>query len=133
MIEAIHEKSVPEPNTGCLIFVGPWQSRGYGILKKKLVHRVAFEAAGGVIPEGMTIDHLCGVKCCVNPEHMEVVTRCENTRRAHEGVFSDFCKRGHDMNDPANIYFSKKQDGRIVRGCKGCADFHNSKHSKKGV
>lgn len=48
-----------------------------------LVHRYAYELLVAPIPEGMTIDHLCLVKQCVNPQHMEVVTRGENTRRAH--------------------------------------------------
>lgn len=44
-------------------------------------HRVAYELLVGPIPEGLTIDHLCNVKHCVNPAHLEPVTTQENTRR----------------------------------------------------
>lgn len=44
-------------------------------------HRVTYEHHRGSIPEGMVIDHLCRVKSCVNPDHLEVVTQSENCRR----------------------------------------------------
>jgi hypothetical protein len=50
----------------------------------KLVHRYSYEALVGPIEEGMTIDHLCeGHRNCINPTHMEVVSREENSRRAN--------------------------------------------------
>lgn len=60
---------------------------GYGQFgieyKVKLPHRVAYELFIEPIPEGMTIDHLCRVRNCVNPDHLEVVTLKENCRRRH--------------------------------------------------
>ena len=47
----------------------------------KLGYRLVYEALVGPIPEGLTIDHLCGNHRCVNPDHLEPVTRGENTRR----------------------------------------------------
>lgn len=44
-------------------------------------HRVVYEHLIGPIPDDMVIDHLCRVKCCVNPAHLEVVTQAENCRR----------------------------------------------------
>ena len=72
--------------TGCLVWTRAIQTKGYGSVcvgrgRTALAHRVAWESARGPIPEGLTIDHLCGVKRCVNPDHMEVVTRGGNTRR----------------------------------------------------
>lgn len=49
--------------------------------KNVLSHRYSYEMHVGKIPEGLTIDHLCNNTKCVNPEHLEVVTRKENTRR----------------------------------------------------
>lgn len=59
--------------------------KGYGRFhyhgRDRMAHRVAFEWSGGVIPDGMVIDHLCRNRGCVNPAHMEVVTVTENTLR----------------------------------------------------
>ena len=57
-------------------------------------HRVAYALFVGPIPDGLTIDHLCRNKTCVNPAHLEPVTIGENVRRAHKQAF---CKRGHDL------------------------------------
>ncbi len=46
-----------------------------------LAHRAMYEQEVGPIPEGLTIDHLCNVKPCVNPSHLEAVTFQENIRR----------------------------------------------------
>jgi len=46
-------------------------------------HRFAYEELVGPIPEGLDLDHLCRNKTCVNPAHLEPVTRAENVRRAH--------------------------------------------------
>ena len=72
-------------NSPCDLWAGAIQSAGYGHRgiggKTYLVHRLAWEEVNGDIPEGMTIDHLCEVRNCINVEHMEVVSRGENVRR----------------------------------------------------
>lgn len=67
----------------CLIWTGKTTTAGYGTFTsaQKYVHRYAWERVNGPIPEGLTIDHLCRVRNCVNPDHLEVVTREENSRR----------------------------------------------------
>lgn len=72
----------------CWVWTG-WTDRdGYGALdvggKFTRAHRFAYEELVGPIPEGLTIDHLCRVKHCVNPAHLEPVTAEENTRRSME-------------------------------------------------
>lgn len=75
------------PVGSCLVWEGATNSKGYGCIasgrkgKTVLTHRVAVMAAGRALPDHMTVDHLCANKLCVNPAHLEVVTRTENTRR----------------------------------------------------
>ena len=60
-------------------------SDGYGLLtlngKQRLAHRVSYEFYNGPIPDGLQIDHLCRVRNCINPAHLEPVTAKENRRR----------------------------------------------------
>jgi hypothetical protein len=82
-------------------------------------HRWVYETLVGHIPEGMTIDHLCRVTSCVNPEHLEVVSMAENIRRgfgvAGINTRKTHCPKGHS-------YDMFEKDGS--RGCRTC---HNEK------
>ena len=70
----------------CWIRAGADNGAGYSVMtadgRNALAHRLAYELWFGPIPDGLTIDHLCYVKRCVNPDHLEIVTGVENTRRA---------------------------------------------------
>lgn len=82
---------VEKRDRGCWDWRGSIDRYGYGRFvyraadkpsRHVLAHRWAFEHARGPIPDGLTIDHLCLNHRCVNPDHMELVTRAENARRA---------------------------------------------------
>jgi len=106
--------------TGC------WESSyaktpsGYrmmGIDNKKVmrIHRVAYEAFVGEVPDGLVLDHLCRNRGCCNPEHLEPVTNQENVNRGLLGDMRryDICRRGHTLVDAYTL-----KNG--VRRCKWC-------------
>ncbi len=73
--------------THCWIFTGHVDQFGYGAIRvnRTMVkaHRVSYELAHGAIDHNLQIDHLCMNKSCVNPKHLELVTRAVNIRRAN--------------------------------------------------
>lgn len=66
----------------CWLWRGAIERQGYGVFENRKAHRIAFTLIGGVIPTGLQLDHLCFVRHCVNPDHLEPVTAKENVRRA---------------------------------------------------
>lgn len=67
----------PQPD-GCWYWTGHLNPDGYG------PHRRAYRLHVGPIPAGYHLDHLCGVRHCVNPAHLEPVTPRVNSQRAAE-------------------------------------------------
>ena len=94
---------VPEPNSGCWLWVRSLNNKGYGKLcgfgneRSVLAHRFSYELHKGSIPDGLVLDHKCRTPACVNPDHLEAVTQKENSRRgalAHI-VRTGRCAHGH--------------------------------------
>ena len=82
---------------------------------QEMAHRWAYEDKVGPIPEGLDIDHLCRVRACVNPGHLEPVTRAENIRRA--AAAKNACPAGHAYTED-NTYI---RPGTVHRRCRECA------------
>lgn len=115
---------------GCWHWRGTIAGDGYGVLlrRQRKAHRVAYELAVGPIPEGLTLDHLCRVRHCVNPAHLEPCTRRENTLRAPGLAWKlraaqTHCKRGHEFT-PENTL---RDTGR--RKCRTCTRMNRSRRS----
>jgi hypothetical protein len=107
--------SEPDPHTGCWYWTGSPRGKGYGGIslggKKRAAHRVSYELFMGPIPQGLQIDHLCRRPSCINPDHLEPVTREENLRRGHHpNREKTACRAGHAYD----IFYRGK------RGCKRC-------------
>ena len=99
---------------------------GYGKLRvdgeMQYVHRFVYELLVGAIPNGLVIDHLCRNPGCVDPDHLDVVTRRVNTLRGYDPparrAVAIRCENGHPF-DEANTYRWKGY--RKCRACNGAA------------
>jgi hypothetical protein len=116
----------------CWLWTAAKVSRGYGIItggspafKQLSAHRVSYELANGLIPEGLVIDHLCRVKACVKPTHLEAVPQSVNVARGDSPMLTAqrnrqkaklVCKRNHELT-LANTY-TYPDGGRECRECR---------------
>jgi len=83
--EKIEELSIPEPNSGCWIWLGVCDQSGYGMFYAKEVgniraHRASYAIYHGDIPAGLVVRHKCDNAYCVNPAHLETGTQQQNIR-----------------------------------------------------
>jgi hypothetical protein len=124
----IHSRSTVDEN-GCWIWDLMKMKNGYGQSSLRpgglvLAHRLSYMIFRGPIPEGLTIDHLCRVKACVNPDHLEAVTLSVNILRGDstsaKNARKTHCKRGHEFT-PENTYV---KPGGGARACRVC---HNAR------
>lgn len=112
-------------DSGCLEWIAGKTQGGYGTFggsryaKRHLSHRWSYEYHVGPIPEGFDIDHLCRNRACVNPEHLEAVTRAENIRRA--AVLKTHCPSGHPY-DAENTYVRPGTTHRVCKACRHASD-----------
>lgn len=116
----------------CWLWLGSRMNMGYGRIsvngREHLAHRLLFEALVGPITSD-TLDHLCRVRHCVNPSHLEPVSRGENVLRGNSlpamNARKTCCPRGHPFLPP-NLYVTKLG----YRDCRAC---HSEKHKAQYV
>jgi hypothetical protein len=117
--------------SGCWLFRGFVAPDGYARIsvgtkvdayRKVYAHRITWEHYRGPIPDGLQLDHLCRVRHCCAPDHLEVVSRSENLLRGNACVRSLVCLRGHwVLGENAGLY---RRPSGLGRYCKTC---HNER------
>jgi hypothetical protein len=122
--------------SGCWLWQRATDKDGYGITSVNRVthraHRLVYLLANGKLDNKLTIDHLCEVKECVNPSHLEQVATGVNTLRSSKAPAAinarkTHCKQGHELT-PDNTY--RNSGGRM---CKICSSLKNKADYKRRV
>lgn len=125
---------IPEPMSGCWLWFGSEitfiKGGTYGVIGnsdwrsgKSYAHRVSYELYVGKIPEGYEVDHTCKNTLCVNPEHLQALTRKEHAQITWDRKLQGNCKRGHSM-DVKNTWFEKT-------GAKHCRKCHAEREVRR--
>lgn len=131
--DRLADLSIPEPNTGCLLWCGVVKKNGYGTIGVKVdgrwqtkhAHRVAYEATVGPIDPGFDLDHKCRNRACINPDHLEPVTRSVNLSRSplmNRQENKTHCPRGH-------VYSGTNSRGQRI--CRECLRLAQQRHRSK--
>ena len=119
--ERVQRKVVKQGD--CWIYTGKIDPQGYGGYvwtgEYYITHRIAYQSLVGDIADGLEIDHLCRVRACCNPSHLEAVPHQVNLMRgetiAARNASATHCPRGHEYTE-ANTYISP----RGARDCRDC-------------
>lgn len=112
--------------TGCWSWTDRKDPKGYGRFSRvwvdattAFVHRLAYMAIIGPIPDDLPLDHLCRNRACCNPSHLEPVSAGVNVLRgeslAARNAAATECVHGHPFTSE-NTYITP--DGR--RNCRKC-------------
>ena len=130
-IESVFSQIRIDPITGCHVWTGYKNARGYGMTRfqgtRKLVHRIVWQHKNGPVPEDLELDHMCRNTSCCNPEHLRAVTArvnvlasdnlcAQNARKSH-------CPKCGNEYDRVNI--------RGARYCRACLNKRSAEYVRR--
>ena len=133
----VANKIAPD-ESGCWLWGGEVDRGGYGRTtlrgKRHLAHRLVYQLLVGQIPEGLVIDHLCSVRHCVNPRHLEPVTPAENNRRcacvSTLNALKTHCPQGHPYDAENTLQYP---GARVCRACQRLARIQRGEQAPDSV
>jgi hypothetical protein len=135
MAKRILSKSIPEPNSGCWLWIAYVDQKGYGRLstnvrtKPERAHRLSYQVFKGPIENKKHVLHKCDTPSCVNPEHLFLGTSFDNMRdmsekNRHSQRHKTHCPKGH-------LYSGLNERGaRVCQTCRreqALASYHRRK------
>lgn len=116
---------ISRSDDGCWLWTASLSTNGYGQFRIDGVlyaaHRLVYEAACGPVPDGLELDHLCGVRRCVRLDHLECVTHHENVLRGNAppsiNAHKQVCVNGHPLVPGNVVPSSAARNGRECLTC----------------
>jgi len=117
------EEKVERDANGCWLWTGQIDVNGYGRIwtgsrvtgdrRPTMAHQASYAVHVGQIPAGLVLDHLCRVRNCVNPAHLEAVTQCINLRRGEtfqaKNLAKTHCPKGHPYDEENTLHYRNKR------------------------
>jgi HNH endonuclease len=121
-----------QEDSECWLWVGHIAKTGYAAFGGQkwagLAHRFSYVTFVSEIPKGLQLDHLCRIRHCVNPDHLEAVTPQVNTLRgntsAAKNAAKTHCHRGHPFNSENTYMWAGK------RCCRACKKIHKQTYKE---
>lgn len=129
MLTYVLDRSMPEPNTGCWLWLGSITEKGHGKAwangKTVVAHRVSYEAFVGPIPDGQCALHRCDTPACVNPAHLWLGTRGDNN--------TDRCTKGRNADRRGEKHHLAKLTEAEVIAIRAAGGVHREIAARFGI